>query len=67
MDVTAVFLNGTISEEVYMKQLEEFIKEGKEHLVCKLKHSLYGLKTSTEVLEFSAGHKFEINGISAVK
>ena len=44
MDVTAVFLNGTISEEVYMKQLEEFIKEGKEHLVCKLKHSLYGLK-----------------------
>ena len=27
-----------------MKQPEWFVEEGKEHLVCKLKQSLYGLK-----------------------
>ena len=44
MDVTAAFLNRTIEEEVYMNQLNGFINKGKELLVCKLKHSLYGLK-----------------------
>ena len=29
-----------------MKQPEGFVEEGKEHLVCKLKQSLYGLKQS---------------------
>ena len=46
MDVTSAFLNGTLSEEVYMKQPEGFIEKGKENLVCKLKHSIYGLKQS---------------------
>ena len=45
MDFTAAFLNGDLSEEVYMKQPTDFIKEG-EHLVCKIKQSLYGLKQS---------------------
>ena len=34
MDVTSAFLNGTLSEEVYMKQPEGFIEKGKENLVC---------------------------------
>ena len=46
MDVTSAFLNGTLSEEVYMKQPEGFIEKGKENLVCKLKHNIYGLKQS---------------------
>ena len=29
-----------------MKQPEGFVEEGKEHLVCTLKQSLYGLKQS---------------------
>ena len=46
MDVTTAFLNGTLEEEVYMKQPEGFSTKGKEHLVCKLKKSIYCLKQS---------------------
>ena len=46
VDFTAAFLNRDLSEEVYMKQPTGFIKEAEEHLVCKLKRSLYGLKQS---------------------
>ena len=46
MDVTTAFLNGTLEEEVYMKQPEGFATKGKKHLVCMLKKSIYGLKQS---------------------
>ena len=46
LDITTAFLNGCLEEEVFMKQPEGFVKKGKEHLVCKLKQSLYGLKQS---------------------
>ena len=47
MDITAAFLNGHLEEEVFMKQPEGFAVKGKEHLVCRLKQSLYGLKQSS--------------------
>ena len=46
LDITAAFLKGHLEEEVFMKQPEGFVVDGKEYLVCKLKQSLYGLKQS---------------------
>ena len=46
MDVSTAFLHGELTEEVYMKQPEGFIEQGKEHLVCHLNRSIYGLKQS---------------------
>lgn len=46
MDVKTTFLHGDLEEEIYMSHPEHFVEKGKEHLVCKLKKSLYGLKQS---------------------
>ena len=43
VDINNAFLNGTVQEEVYMQQLEDFTSAN-SHLVCKLKKSIYGLK-----------------------
>ena len=40
MDVNTAFLHREQKEEIYMKQPEGFVTEGKEHLVCKLNKSL---------------------------
>ena len=45
VDMTAAFPNGNL-EEVYMAQPEGFMSKGQEHLVCRLKKSIYGLKQS---------------------
>ncbi|RVW35632.1 Retrovirus-related Pol polyprotein from transposon TNT 1-94 [Vitis vinifera] len=43
LDVKTTFLHGHLEEEIYIEQLEGFTIKGKEHLVCRLKKSLYGL------------------------
>ena len=48
MDVSSAFLNGELSEELYMKQPDGFVMKGKENLVCKLSKSIYGLKQSAK-------------------
>ncbi|GMI71564.1 cysteine-rich RLK (RECEPTOR-like protein kinase) 8 [Hibiscus trionum] len=47
MDVKNAFLHGDLEDKIYMQQPEGFIQSRDEHLVCKLKKSLYGLKQST--------------------
>ena len=42
--VKSPFLNGELKEEVYLFHPEGFVKKGQEHLVCRLKKALYGLK-----------------------
>eukprot|EP00253_Pinus_taeda_P032251 PITA_32251 len=44
LDVKSAFLNGDLKEEIYLVQPEGFVKQGQEHLVCRLKKALYGLK-----------------------
>jgi hypothetical protein len=47
LDFETAFLNGDLSEEIYMKQPEGYIKPGEEDLVCKLKRAIYGLKQAS--------------------
>ena len=46
MDVKIAFLHGDLEEQIYMEQPEGFNQLGQEHLIYKLKKSLYGLKQS---------------------
>jgi hypothetical protein len=47
MDVKTAFLNGDLEEDVYMKQPKGFVVNGKEHMGCRLKKSIYGLKQAS--------------------
>ena len=44
MDVKFAFLNGDLTEDIYMQQPQGFVTN--PYLVCRLKKSLYGLKQS---------------------
>ena len=48
MDVKTAFLNGNMDEEVLMDQPEGFVVKGKEHMVCKVKKSIYRLKQASQ-------------------
>ncbi len=65
MDVTAAFLTGELKEDVFMEQPEGFAVKGQEHLVCKLKKSLYGLKQSQRCWNQALASTIAGNGIQA--
>ena len=67
MDVTTAFLNVELQEEVYMKQPEDFVAEGQEDLVCKLKRSIYGLKQSPRCWNAALDHKLKQMGFVQAK
>jgi Reverse transcriptase (RNA-dependent DNA polymerase) len=46
MDAVAAFLNGEIKDDVFVEQLIGYRVRGK---VCKLKKTLYGLRTSPAI------------------
>ena len=47
MNVRTTFLNGDLVKDVYMSQSISFEEVGKEHMVCKLHKSIYGLKQAS--------------------
>lgn len=49
LDIVTAFLYGELDEEIYMRQPEGFEVRGKEHYVCRLVKSIYGLKQSARV------------------
>ena len=52
MNVKTFFLNGDLEENVYMDQPMEFSVEGNEHMVCKLKKSIYSFKANFSLMVF---------------
>ena len=44
LDVKTTFLHGDLQEQIYMEQLKGFVESDQEHLVCRLRKSLYDLK-----------------------
>ena len=65
MDVSTAFLNGELTEEVYMKQPEGFVEEGKKHLVCCLNCSIYGLKQSPHCWNHALDSQLRENEVQA--
>ena len=47
IDVKITFLNGSLDECIYKMQPDDFVAKGQEHMVCKLKKSIYGLKQAS--------------------
>ena len=67
MDVKTAFLNGELSEEIYLKQPEGFIMKGYEDHVCKLKRSIYGLKQSARCWNVELDRKLKEMGFKQCK
>ena len=44
MDIKSAYLNGLISDDIYMHQPKGYEEKGSETKVAKLKRGLYGLK-----------------------
>ena len=60
MDIKSAYLNGTISEDIFMRQPKGYEEPGKEYMVAKLKKGLYRLKQAGHEW-YATLHEFLIN------
>jgi ATP-binding cassette subfamily B (MDR/TAP) protein 1 len=65
VDFKGAFLNSPISHDVYMKQPKGFVKKGTEHLVCKLKKSIYGTMQGSHDWQSTLAKGFTEDGYSS--
>lgn len=62
LDVKTAFLNGEITEDVFVAQPEGFEISGKEHMVYKLVKALFGLKQAPRAWYAKLNHSLESLG-----
>ena len=67
MDVKTAFLNGHLSEDVYMVQPEGFVNPKYPNKVCKLKKSIYGLKQASRTWNHRFNEEIKILVSSRIK
>ena len=48
LDIKSAFLNGELVETVFVKQAPGFAVKGAEHMVLKLRKTLYGLRQAPQ-------------------
>jgi hypothetical protein len=48
MDIKMTFLNGNLTEDVYMTQPEGFVDPKHDRKICKLQKFIYGLKQASQ-------------------
>ena len=65
MDVKTAFLNGNLSEDVYMIQPESFVNPKKANKICKLRRSIYGLKQASR--SWNLRFDEEVKGFGFIK
>ncbi|KAI3750868.1 hypothetical protein L2E82_21745 [Cichorium intybus] len=67
MDVKTAFLNGKLSEDVYMTQPEGFVQSKYPNRLCKLVESIYGLKQASRSWNLCFDEKIKEFGFSRSK
>ena len=70
LDVKTAFLHGDLQEEIYMDQPKGFVASGQEHLICRLRKSLYadnGIRSLTTSSNWLASQRAMRTIISSPK
>jgi hypothetical protein len=49
LDVKTAYLNGKLEDEIYMRQPDGYVVEGKEDWLCLIRRGLYGLRQSAAI------------------